>query len=429
MIGDTIFAVASPPGAAERGILRLSGPDTFPAVNALLDAGVPRERGAWECSLALFGFPVDVLVLGMPGPRSFTGEDVVELHLPGSPLLLARVQDRLRGPARDATPGEFTRRAFENGRLDLASAEAVGDLIHAASDEQRRFALDVLSGGIGASVDRCRAEVQDALAMVEAGLDFEAGDTGEVDDAVWLAGLARARAALEALSVSVPRARLVGDVLVLGAANAGKSSLCNALAGRDEILVADRAGTTRDVLAVEVGSDGITLLDSPGDLVDPGAVDRAALDLRDRLAGRAAAALLVVDGTHPQVPSTALPVLGVVVTKRDLVPSEPLPEGLPDDATAFRVSCVDGRGVAELREYLLRSVGGGPCGGAARIAESVASSAEALERAIAAGEAGEPPEVVACDVQDALAALDAVHGRSSPEDLLDRIFGRFCLGK
>lgn len=426
MIGDTVFAVASPPGAAARGVLRISGPDALSLAAAVLEAELPRTRAARELAVTVRGRRVPCFVLVMIGPASFTGEDVVELHLPGSPLLLAEVSSRLRQRARDAEPGEFTRRAFENGRLDLAAAEAVLDLIHADSISHRRHALFVLQGGLAEAVDEIRARIQDGLASLESGLDFTEGETGEVDPETWLSALRHARERLEQLIAGIPAASPGGDLVLVGAGNAGKSSLCNALAGREAVLVSELAGTTRDVLMVEIGSD-LRVLDAPGDLANATGVDRAALELRDRVVGGAAGAILVVDGMAPVVSRTELPIAAVVVTKLDLgtaMDDVELPE-----VPCFRVSSVTGDGLDALRGFLARRSRGGPSQRRSRLADQLAAAREAVVDAIGAGEAGEPEELVAVDLREALVHCDAVHGRSSPEDLLDRIFGQFCLGK
>ncbi|MCA8942326.1 MAG: 50S ribosome-binding GTPase [Planctomycetes bacterium] len=426
MIGDTIFAVASPPGVGERGLIRLSGPAARRAAEHVLDGPIPPGRGAFERTITIAEHAVSSFVLSMPGPGSFTGEDVVELHLPGSPLLLGKVQESLLEFARPATPGEFSRRAFENGRLTLAEAEAIADLIHAADREQLRFAVDVLAGGLGDAVDAARAAVQDGLALLEVGLDFDELETGAVERDEWLELLDRSRDLVRRLAHGVPEVDAGGDVVLLGAANAGKSSLCNALAGAD-LLVGERPGTTRDVLTVEVGD--ATLLDAPGDLGSATGVDVEALALRDRIAGRAGAALLVVDARGGPVPRTELPILGVVRTKSDLLSGRALVPLEGVTAPEFRVSSVTGEGLEALRRHVQRAAGSGRGGGAARFASSVRRAADALDRAIESGRHGEPEEVVAAEVGQALACLDEVHGRSSPEALLDRVFGGFCLGK
>jgi tRNA modification GTPase len=429
VIGDTIFAVASPPGPAARGILRVSGPVALPLAASVLGAPLPRRRAQHERAVRIGAHDVPCLVLVMPAPRAYTGEDVAELHLPGSPLLLERVAERLREHARDATPGEFTRRALEHGRVDLAGAEATGALIHAASAAERRATLAVLGGVLQQEVGGVRATIQDALAAIEAGLDFTDGETGALEPAAALPALARARAALVALAAALPQARTGGELLLLGAASAGKSSLANALAGRDAVLVGEAPGTTRDVVAVPLPG-GAVLLDAPGDSCGPGdGVDVAARALRDRVAARAGGALLVVDASSPAgVPVLdGPPAVAVAFTKCDLAapPAHAGAAGVP----AFATSARTGAGIAALRAWLAARAAAGAQPGLGRVAAHLRAAAAHLDDARAALAAGGGGETVALDLAAALEQLDAVHGRSSPEDLLDRIFATFCLGK
>jgi tRNA modification GTPase len=405
VIDDTIFAVATPPGAGPRGAIRISGPLARNAAGRVVGRELPGTRSSLEAEVRVGDHGVPCLVLVMPGPASYTGEDVVELHLPGSPLLLDVVGGRLEG-ARLATPGEFTRRAFENGRLDLCESEAVLHLIHAASEADRAFALDVLRGGLGQRVDALREQVQDGRALVEAGLDFDAEETGSVPREAWLPILEQAAADLDHLLQGLPPTGVQGELVLLGASNAGKSSLLNALAGRNQALVAATPGTTRDVVGfdVVVGEDTtLRLLDGPGDLEQPGQVDAEALALRDRLAAGAAGAILVVDLSAPAPlvsPSLApllarLPVLAVVGTK--------------------------------MREFLGHQAGQSPLGLQGRVHDALRTAREALGRALT-GALG-PEEMVAVDLKEVVEALDRVDGRGTQEDVLDRVFARFCLGK
>ena len=442
MLGDTIAAIASPPGAGARGVIRVSGPTAFWAVSKLVGVEVVRARAAEECALRVLEQPVEALLLSMPGPGSYTGEDVVELHLPGGPLLLELVLADLRGHGvRDAAPGEFTRRAFEHGRMGLAQAEAVAALISADGEAARRFAADVLRGGLREVVAAVRADLESALATLEAGLDFTAEETGAVTPELWLPALARARARLDELRAEIPAAAPGGELLLLGAANAGKSSLCNALVGREVVLVDAIAGTTRDVVAVRL-PDGAVLLDTPGDLEAAPARDRAALALRDLLAQRAGAALLVVDASAPRLPATLdLPIAGTVFTKCELVEVPATLEAraawlaarglqaLP--APHFFVSSHAGAGLEALRARVAEYKGSGPRPGMGRLAAALADCAAACARAADAATPAEHvgDELIAAELTDALRALEAVDGRSTPEDRLDLIFGAFCLGK
>lgn len=432
MIDDTIFAVATPPGAAPRGAIRISGPLAWSAAARVVEGDLSRTRGVVEAWVRVGAHRVPCLVLVMPGPGSYTGEDTVELHLPGSPLLLDLVGRRLEG-ARLATPGEFTRRAFENGRLDLCESEAVLHLIHAASEEDRAFALDVLRGGLGQRVDVLREKVQDARALVEAGLDFGPDETGSVAPEQWLPLLGEVAAELDRLLLGLPSTGVQGELCILGAANAGKSSLLNALAGQDQALVAAVPGTTRDVVGFDLrlgAGTTLRLLDGPGDLEQAHGIDAEALALRDRLAASAAGAILVVDlsapAATPAVGPVGLPVVAVVGTKLDLCPAAPVPDP-PAGVPVFRVSSVDGRGLEELREFLDRQAGQSPLGLEGRVHEALRTARDRVGRGLRGARGLE--EMVAVDLQEAVEALNRVHGHGTQEDVLDRIFARFCLGK
>lgn len=434
---DVIWAVASPLGSSERGVIRVSGTGAPGITGAVVQEPAERfaERGIRVVHVPVLGHPVPGLALSMPGPRSFTGEDVVELHLPGSPLLLAEVGAALTAAgARPAGPGEFTRRAFENGRLTLSEAEAVLDLIQAEDAEAARRATTVLDGGVDRAVDSIRGVILDARALLEAGLDFEDGETGDVDPAVWQAPLHDVLEKLRGLSAEQPLGSGARDLVLLGPANAGKSSLCNALLGRSELLVSDVPGTTRDVLEVELPGGGPRLFDAPGDLAGPaGALDAAALDLRARLLAAAVGAVVVLDASRPSLP---LPELGgrgaacVVWTHVDLLEPrgsfEPrVPEGLPAGLPVFAVDALRGAGVPELGAFLRRTAVAGRDASGVRIADALARARAAVEAALAPGS----PELLAAELDVAIACLDEVSGASTPEDVLDRIFGRFCLGK
>ena len=437
MLGDTILAPASPSGAAARAVLRLSGPQALAAAGLVFEPPLAPRRGQQAGTLRVRAGVVEALALTMPGPGSYTGEDVVELHLPGSPLLLAVVQEDLlaRGAGlslRQAEPGEFTARACRNGRLDLAQAEGILLLLHAADRRAVATGVQWLRGGLSPAIGEVRTRLQDVLALLESGLDFTAGETGTVDPEQVRLALAEIGQRLARLLGELPAAAPGGEVLLLGAANAGKSTLCNALAGRDCVLVDVVAGTTRDLIRVEIG-EGLALWDAPGDLDEAAAWDVASLQLRDRLAGRAAAVLVVLDATAPRLPAAvadpALPLLAVLWSKGDLVATlPPLPAALQARVEAglpvLRTSAVARRGLAELRALLQRSVHAGRVDAGGPLRAALAEAAAAVDRA-----AGAAAEIAAAELQAALRAFDGIGDRHSPEHLLDRIYGRFCLGK
>ena len=440
MLGDTIVAQASREGAAERAVLRVSGPHALGVV-AALTGPLPRRRAQLETRLGAGFAPLEALVLVMPGPASFTGEDVVELHVPGSPLLVRRLIERLvragDGAVRPALPGEFTARACHNGRLDLAQAEGILLLLHAADTRAAAAANEWLSGGYSELARRLRAALQDVLAEIEAELDFADGETATlaVDVTVRQAQLAAIADEFDRILASLPVAAPGGEHLLLGRANAGKSSLANALAGRDASLVDGSPGTTRDLLRIEL-EPGVVLWDAPGDLDTPAAADAQALALRDRIAGRATAALWVLDATAPMAPpspgSSPLPCSAVVWTKCDAVtkvpplPAELAPHVSPD-VPVLCTSARTGAGLDRLRAHLRATETGGliAAGGPLRAALGEAQQAIGRARAVA----GTRAELAAVELQAALRAIDGLGGSHSPEALLDRIYGRFCLGK
>ena len=443
MLGDTIFALASAPGPSERAVLRLSGPAARTAAAVVFAPALPAQRATVDGQLQFAGLRFPAYALAMVAPRSFTGEDVVELHVPGSPMLVTMLEAELLSAGaslgvRKALPGEFTARAVQNGRLDGVAVEGLLMLLHAGDRRQAAAAVQWLRGGYADTVRRVRASLQDTLALLEVGLDFDDADTGAVPASLWLPGLRELGERLTALVAGVPAVAPGGQLLLLGRANAGKSSLANALAGRDAAIVDNVPGTTRDLLRIEV-EPGVVLWDAPGDLDEPSAIDAAALALRDRLAGAAAAALLVLDASDPAPPQRALrcelPWAGVVWTKCDLAPA---PARLPDavaavvgaDAPVFATSAATAVGFDVLLPWLRQIAMAGPVDAGGPLREALGQARDAVARAVAAsvdGAAG--PELVAVDLQAALRALDGMVGEHSPEALLDRIYGRFCLGK
>jgi tRNA modification GTPase len=440
MPGDTIAAIGTPPGGAARALIRLSGPRAGEIVAAVWRG--PFERGA----RALFRGRIDdgvgtqpALLAWMPAPRSFTREDVAELSLPGAEALARAALARLvELGARPAEPGEFTRRAFHSGRIDLSRAEGLLELVLAGNEAQRAAAAELVSGGLAARVEALRSDLLDLAALSEASLDFEESDTGHVPAAELEARGASLLAKLdEALAFEGARARRGGEprVLLSGAPNAGKSTLFNALVGRDEALVHEQAGTTRDLLRAELalGDGSCLLVDSAGLEAGQDGVGREA-QARTRAALAAADALLwVVDSSRgvldppPELPA-ATPKL-CVWSQIDRPGAAPAPDGW------LAVSARTGRGLSELREALGRLLerGAGESGPLRELSlRHEAALREArlrLASGLAAQRAGASFELLSEDLQRALAALDEISGASTREDVLDRIFARFCIGK
>jgi tRNA modification GTPase len=423
---DTIYALASARGKAGVAVLRLSGPAAHDAAISLC-GDLPTARRASLRRLVWNGIELDqALVLVFPDGESFTGEPSVELHLHGSLAVVQSVMRTLSGMAglRIADPGEFTRRALENGRLDLAQVEGLADLIDAETEAQRRQALRVLSGAIGRRAEEWRAKLIRAAALIEATIDFADEDV-PVDVTPEVMGLTHD--VLEDLrreaagSHVAERIRDGFEVAIVGAPNAGKSTLLNALAGRDAAITSEFAGTTRDVIEVRMDIDGlaVTLLDTAGlrETTDP--VERMGIE---RALERAKAAdLRVFLESGEDVP-------GIVPMEGDIALSGKA------DVTGKGVSGKTGQGVPELLAVIGERL-------QAHSASAGLVTRErhrlAIERAIGAMESARVEiekgaaraELAAADLRIAIRALEALVGRVDVENLLDEIFSSFCIGK
>lgn len=435
--GATIYAPATAAGRAAIGVLRISGPACARAIRALTGRPPPEARRAVLRRLRdpESGEAIDRgLVLFFPGPRSYTGEDLAEIHHHGGTAVLRALLEALaRIPGlRLAEPGEFTRRAFLNGRLDLSEAEAVADLVEATTRAQARLALRQLEGALGKRVEDWRARLVAVLAEVEAEIDF-AAEEGDVAARLGR----RIEEELAALEGEI-RATLDDDrrgerlragvvVAVTGPPNVGKSSLVNRLAGRDVAIVTPVPGTTRDVLEVALELDGlpVTLLDTAGlretaDPIEAEGVRRARLR-----AETADFRLWLVEaedeGKWPEPQPDSL----LVVNKIDLVRPRQLPRG------GMAISCATGEGIEELvgalgcRVRELVGTGSEAVITRARHREALEETARALARARGASELA----LLAEDLRLAARALGRISGRVDVEQVLDQIFARFCIGK
>lgn len=429
---DTICALASARGKAGVAVLRLSGPLAQQAVADLCGGvALPPPRRAGLRRLLWDGEVLDeALVLIFEPGHSFTGEAVAELHLHGATATVRAVLRALcaRDGIRLAEPGEFTRRALENGRLDLAQVEGLADLIEAETEAQRRQALRVLSGAVGAQAEGWRVQLIRAAALIEATIDFadEEVPTDVSPEVLTLidAVLVDLRAAAAGAGVS-ERIRDGFEVAIVGLPNAGKSTLLNALAGREAALTSEHAGTTRDVIEVRMDLGGlpVTLLDTAGlretaDEVEGMGVSRAILraqqsDLR---------VFLRAEGALP---------LGLQPAGEDLVV-----EGKADlaEGDGLRVSGKTGAGISELvariTEVLEKRVSGAAVITRERHRLAVERAIGAMESARSEVLSGaDRAELAADDLRRAIRALDSLVGRVDVEDLLDEIFSSFCIGK
>ena len=447
--GDTIFALSSGAGPAGVAVIRISGAEADTALRALAGRLPPPRRAALATLRDADGEALDrTLALRFPGPASVTGEDVAELHCHGGRAVVDGVLGALgRLPGlRMAEPGEFSRRAFVNGKLDLTAAEGLADLVAAQTAAQARQALRQLDGALGALYDGWRGTLVQALALVEASLDFADEDLpdglmdGAREDA---AEVARAIAAHLADGARGERLRAGAEVAVVGPPNAGKSSLVNRLARRDAAIVSAAPGTTRDTIevALDLGGAPVTVVDTAGlraaeDAVEQEGVRRA--ERRARAADRVLAVFDAAEWPGAGAAERAAHILGlgregvVVLNKCDLLPPRAV-AALPDciaGKPALAVSCLTGAGFDRLERALAADAGAAAPGGAPPLTR--ARHRNALEQcalALARFAEATAPELAAEDLRAAAHALGRITGRVDVEDVLDAIFAGFCIGK
>ncbi|NNM73693.1 tRNA uridine-5-carboxymethylaminomethyl(34) synthesis GTPase MnmE [Enterovirga aerilata] len=436
--GDTIFAVASGFGRAGIAVIRISGPGTEAALHALVRGPAPPPRRA---SLRRLHHPVtgevldQALVLRMAAPGSFTGEDQAELHIHGGLAVRSAVLRALSSlpGLRAAEPGEFTRRAFLNGRMDLSAVEGLADLIDAETEAQRRQALRQLEGALANKVDDWRDRLADALALAEAGLDFtDEADVSHAASSEAAAIFHAVRLEIEdelARSSRAERLREGFVAVIAGPPNAGKSTLLNALARREVAIVSPHPGTTRDAIEVRCDLDGlpVTFVDTAGlrEAADPVEGEGIARARRHARGADLVLWLVAPDAVADGESFGPVPVLNVA-TKSDLADRPPS----ADLAVSARTGDGIGRLVEAVRERAEAVLAG--AGDAVvtreRHRKALEEVVSALSRAEAAQAVGHE-ELAAEDLRLALRALGRVTGRVDVEEILDRIFGQFCIGK
>ena len=437
LTADTIAAVATPAGRGGIGIVRLSGP-AVPQVARALIGRLPEPRFATLCTMRdAGGESLDQgIALYFEAPHSYTGEPVLELQGHAGPVVtLAVLRAALDAGARLAEPGEFTRRAFLNGKMDLAQAEAVADLIDAASREAARSALRSLGGEFSAAIHGLVAQLTELRALTEAMLDFPEEELDGLHRHDAQARLARVSAALEeVLAKSRQGSILRGGIHVVlaGRPNVGKSSLLNRLAGEERAIVTPLPGTTRDALRESIQIEGVpvVIVDTAGLHASPDEVEQIGMDRTRSEMARADLVLVVLDAGNPAPPEEALPAAArqfTVFNKIDLVPGAT--PGRRDDAVYL--SAKTGAGLDALRAALLEAAGWSSRGESVFLARE--RHLRALEQARAhlraAAKQDSQWEFFAEELRLAQEVLGAITGRVSADDLLGEIFSRFCIGK
>jgi tRNA modification GTPase len=442
---DTIVAIATAAGAAGIGVVRLSGPRSR-EIATTLSGRRPTPRHAHYARFRDADGEVldDGLLLYFRAPASYTGEDVVELQGHGSPAVLRALVDRCCAlGARIARPGEFSERAFLNGKLDLAQAEAVADLIAAGDARAARAARRSLDGVFSRRVDALADALLGLRVHVEAAIDFADEPLDTLGGDRLREGFARAAADLDALLVEAERGRRLRDGLhavIVGPPNAGKSSLLNALAGSERAIVSDIAGTTRDLLRETVRIDGVelTLVDTAGLRAGGDAIEREGMRRAGDELTRADLALVVLDARDPDAGRAAVAeaIAGVpqrlwLYNKADLVDAGAMPAGAGADAVL--VSARTGAGLEALHARLRALAGDGE--GSEGAFSARARQVDALRRAAEALDAArrsldeEVLELAAESLRAAHDALGEITGRLAPDEILGHIFSRFCIGK
>lgn len=447
---DTIAAIATPPGRGALGVVRLSGPGARDIAAALLEQGITLEprHATLTCVRDHESLLDEVVATFFPAPHSYTGEHVVEITGHGSPVLLQAVLSRaVRAGARLAEPGEFTLRAFLNGKRDLIQSEAVADLIDAATPLQARVAFDQLEGTLTTRIAAVDAQLFDLIARLEASLDFPDEGFHFVEPERAAAEIASITNTLDRLLAGAATGRMIREgatVVIAGRTNVGKSSIFNQLAGSARAIVTAIPGTTRDLVTetVDIAGIAVTLVDTAGwretsDRVEAEGVARAvhARSVADLV-------LLVVDRSEPMsredqqlFDDTADANRLIVFNKSDL-PGAPSPPTHAVDISSTEVSALTGVGIDRLRTMIASALVGeerlrdlAPISNARHI-DLLEKCRSCLERARAAAD-GESlsEEFLLVDLQSARGHLDEVVGRRTSEDVLRHIFERFCIGK
>lgn len=437
---DTIAAIATAPGRGAIGVVRVSGPAAAMVGAALTGKDLPARTAAHSEFRDVSGAAIDEgLALFFPGPRSYTGEDVLELQGHGGPAVLSAVLARcIELGCRVAEPGEFTRRAFLNGKMDLAQAEGVADLIEAATGAAARSALRSLRGEFSRRIDDLHRSLTDLRALSEASLDFpEEGDVNVLQSYAVPERLAQARARLGAVLRAARQGSLLREgvqVAIVGAPNVGKSSLLNRLAGEEIAIVTNVPGTTRDALRVTVVIEGVTfhLVDTAGIRASRDPVESIGIE-RGKEAARRADIVLVVAETGSAAPVVSSPGRRVDVENKIDLHDRPPGVEATDVSLRVRVSALTGQGIDLLRSTLLEAAGWvrpeeeGVFMARARHLQALEEAANRLAAAAEVGIARE--ELFAEELRYAQEALGAITGRMSSDDLLGEIFSRFCIGK
>jgi tRNA modification GTPase len=447
--GDTIAAISTPPGRGGIGVIRMSGPDARAIAEQVLR--FPDEPAVWKpwaATLATLpdadGHAVDqVVITYFAKPRSYTAEDVVEIACHGSPVVLRYALERLcQAGARLAEPGEFTLRAYIHGRIDLPQAEAIRDLIEATTLYQARIAAQQAQGSVSLRLKPAKEQLLELIALLEAGIDFAEDDISVAPTKEILRRLEPILAAISALAASFAYGKLVHEgftLAIVGRPNVGKSSLFNRLLEQDRAIVTEIPGTTRDVVSetASLGGIPVKLMDTAGIRLGQDVVESLGIERSYQAMADADLTLVVVDASQPLTDADQALIQRasaegralIAANKADLTRQANVPDASP-------VSALTGMGIEDLRSKILEAIT--PHGQleqesgfitSLRHEQLLQESVEALAQARTAANVGIPHEMLLLDLYAALQPIDAITGATTADDILNRIFSTFCIGK
>ncbi len=444
---ETIVSISTPPGRGGIGIVRLSGRDAKVIATSILRVKRQSEWESWTSALADLpdadGHTVDhVVATYFAGPRSYTGEDVVEIGCHGSPVVLRHCVERaLWAGARHADPGEFTLRAYLNGRLDLPQAEAVRDLIESTTLYQARIAAQQVDGSVSRRIKPVKEQLLELVALLEAGIDFADNDIDIAPNEILIHRLNGVTVGVDALIRSFAFGKLVHNgftLAIVGRPNVGKSSLFNRLLEQDRAIVTDIPGTTRDLVSetASIGGIPIRFVDTAGIRDGQDVIESMGIEKSFQAMADADLALVVVDAGAALTDADRALLQKAASTGRSLRIANKCDLGRQSDEFVH-VSAKTGQGIVPLREAILGAIGGSDVSKeqeagfitSLRHEQLLREAAEALANARRAVDFGIPHEMLLLDLYAALRPIDAITGATTADDILNRIFSTFCIGK
>src|ERR1051326_1573245 len=458
MIQDTIAAIATPIGEGAIALVRMSGPDALGIAKRIFHRGMSASIVPvydLEPNRAYFGRIIEnnelideVVLTFFKAPRSYTKEDVIEISCHGGYRVASRILTAtLHGSARPAEPGEFTRRAFLNGRIDLTQAEAVSELIAANSEMARKSAVRQLQGSLRKTIEQLRSSLISCLAVIEASIDFAEEDISNEEIDQLLHNIRSISVSLENIKYTAGFSQKVRDgfrIPIVGLPNVGKSSLLNALLSKERSIVSPIAGTTRDTIEEVISVDGISLrlIDTAGIREVDEHIEIQGVERAKKAIEEADVILMVLEAGHPLtiheqqlLESKDSTRLIVALNKSDLTTEHRLLDELKPMSSCL-VSAKTGRGIPELKHIITSRI---KCGASmnceveflanSRHQDAVRRASQCLASAIASMSSKQPIEIVASDLQLACNSLDEIIGTITNEDVLDAVFSKFCIGK